>query len=247
MYYLYIDESGHVQNYQPAIHNHPDHKYFVLGGIIVHEDNRRSFNDAVKSIISRYFDKKTLPPEFKLCYHGLRQCKKPPYDKLCLDDKLKIADEMFDAIAKLDCHLISAQINLDYIYNNYVFKIPQRTLALCFMAERFQRFLTEHISKGIVIHEHVTAELNKDMQTNYGSLFHTHNLPKVIDFTDIAEKIQFATACEEPILQFSDFFAYSVLIKAKTEGKKQTRWQSVASKYYNLDHGNSYSRGNCSI
>ncbi len=177
----------------------------------------------------------------------MRQCKKFPYDKLNLEKKIKIADRVFDAINTCNCHLLSAQIDLNYIYNRYIKEIPQRTLALNFITERFQYFLLDHNDKGQIVHEYATSELNKEMQTNYGRLHLTHNLPKTIEFDNVDKKISFAKVFNEPILQFSDFFAYSVLIRARSDGVKQNRWQSIMSKYYNLNHANIYRRGNCSI
>lgn len=247
MYHLYIDESGYVQNYQPNTHSDPDHRYFVLGGIIVEDKEIENFEYAINQIVYAFFGEMELPKDFKLCYHGLRRCKKYPYNKLILPDKLKITQLVFDAIATMECNLISCQINLDYVYKTYLNRIPQRTLALSFLTERFQYFLLDRNDHGKIIHEYATAELNKEMQTNYGRLYQTHNLPKTVSFDRVDPKIKFARVKDEPILQFSDFFAYSVLIRAKTGGTKQARWESISHKYYNLNHVSTFKRGNCSM
>ena len=85
------------------------------------------------------------------------------------------------------------------------------------------------------------------MQTNYGSLYKTYHLPNSVAFENIDTKIIFARASEEPILQFSDFFAYSVLIRSRSHGKKQDRWKSISHKYYNFNHPVIYKRGNSCI
>jgi len=247
LYQLFIDESGHVQEYHEGIHNDPEHRYFILAGLVVKENDKRNLENAVRNVIVQHFNGIELPNNFKLSYHNLRQCKKPPYDQLDKKTKIKIADEMFSAIANLNCSLLSCRLDLKFIYEQYSNRIPQRVLALCFISERFQYFLHENSNNGEIVHEYVTSQLNKEMQTNYGGLFQTYHLPRTVSFNNINVKIKFARVRQEPILQFSDFFAYSVLIRAKTFGQKQTRWKSISSKYYNLNHVIQFRRGNCSM
>lgn len=59
------------------------------------------------------------------------------------------------------------------------------------------------------------------MQTNYGRLFKTHNIPQTVEFSSVDSKIKFARVAEEFIFQLNDFFAYSVVIRAKTHGKSR--------------------------
>ena len=236
-----------MQNYRPNTYNDPEHRYFVLGGIIDEASKIPVLEQKIERIIEEYFVRSELPDTFKLSYHGLRNATTHPYDDLDPGTRYAIANEMFSTIANSDCHLISCIIDLDYIYKNYIDNIPQRTLALSFLTERFQYFLLDHKSTGAIIHEYVTRQINRDMQTNYGRLFKTHNFPQTVKFSSIDSRIKFARVAEEPILQLSDFFAYSVLIRAKTHGKKQNRWRSVSHKYYNLDHPNVFKRGNCSL
>jgi len=247
MFELFIDESGYVQNYRPNTHHLRDNKYFVLGGIIVEQSNKHQLENIMKEIIQDNFGHLDLGENFKLHYNKLRQAKTHPYENLTREEKIKISDRVFDAINTCDCTLLSAQIDLDYIYRRYVNEIHQRVMALNFITERFEYFLRDHNDTGQIIHEYVTVELNKEMQTNYGKLHLTHNLPKKIEFDNVNKKIIFAKVAKEPILQFCDFFAYSVLSRAKSGGEKQDRWLSICDNYYNLNHPNMYLRGNCSF
>ncbi len=247
MFELFIDESGYVQNYRKNTHHLPDNKYFVLGGIIVENTKKQQLEKIVSEIIQDNFGHLELQDNFKLHYHKLRQGVKFPYDKLTGKQKINIADRMFDGINDCECTLISCHIDLNYIYNRYVKEIHQRIIALNFITERFEYFLRKNNDTGQIIHEYVTSELNKAMQTNYGKLHLTHNLPKKVEFDNVADRIIFAKVAKEPILQFSDFFAYSVLIRAKSKGAKQDRWLSIHHKYFNLNHPNTYLRGNCSF
>ena len=76
MFQLFIDESGYVQKYRENIHHLPDNRYFVLGGIIVEDNNKQELENVIKGIIQEYFGHLELKKNFKLCYHDLRQCKK---------------------------------------------------------------------------------------------------------------------------------------------------------------------------
>lgn len=247
MFELFIDESGYVQNYRANTHHIPDNKYFVLGGIIVEQSNKHQLEDIMKEIIQDNFGHLELNENFKLHYNKLRQAKTFPYDQLTGEEKKKISDRVFDAINTCDCTLVSAQIDLDYIYKKYIYKIHQRIMALNFITERFEYFLRENQDTGQIVHEYVTVELNKKMQTNYGKLHLTHNLSKKIEFENVNKKINFAKVKKEPILQFSDFFAYSILIRAKSNREKQDRWVSICDNYYNLNHINKFHRGNYSL
>ncbi len=219
----------------------------MLGGVIVESNQILVLEQKVQRIIKDHFTRSDLPDTFKLSYHGLRNGVVSPYDALDSGTRYVIANEMFDIIASSDCHLISCIIDLDYVYKNLIDKILQRTLALSFLTERFQYFLLEQKSTGTIIHESVTKQIHKTMQTNYGRVFRPRNLPQTVKFSSIKDRIKFARVAEEPLLQISDFFAYSVLIRARTQGKKQDRWRSISHKYYNLDHPNVYKRENCSL
>lgn len=247
MFYLYIDESGHTPEFDLVKHTHVNQRYFVLGGIIIHEDEKKNFETQICSIINYYFNGITLPNDFKLHYHDLRFRKKNPYNYLKNLLHVKLADEVFQTIQSYDCSLISCQIDLSYMYNRYIFPIPQRTLALNFMAERFQYFLDAHNDIGKIIHEHVNRNENKKMQTEFGYVYTTTNLPRTTDFSRIDPKVKFAKVKIEQNLQYCDFFAYSVLIRARTQGAAQNRWQSIHNKYFNLNHASQFLRGNCSI
>ena len=128
MYSLYVDESGHVQNYRPNTRHDSEHRYFVLGGIIVESDQILILEQKIERIIEEHFVRSELPDTFKLSYHRLRNGAMPPYDTLDSGIRYAIANEMFNTIANSDCHLISCIIDLDYIYKNYIDKIPQRVL-----------------------------------------------------------------------------------------------------------------------
>lgn len=91
--------------------------------------------------------------------------------------------------------------------------IPYGTISILFVRRK------QH---GGIIHEYVTREINRSMQTHYGRLFRTHGLPQTVIFTNVRDRIKFARVKDEPILQLSDFFAYSILIRARTQGKNKT-------------------------
>jgi len=247
LYYLYIDESGHTEDYNPSLINDPLHRYFCLSGIIVEDSEVSIGNAKMREIIQNRFTNKGLTLNKKLSYHDLRQRKKYPYNQLTREECYNVASDVFNTILNLDFTLLSCSIDLFYIYNKYFTTIPQRDLALNFISERFQYFVNWKLSQGQLVHEYVSATRNKELQTNFGRLFSKYHLPRTTDFTLLSNKIKFARSSDEPILQFSDFFAYAILIRVRTQGVKQSRWESISSKYYNLNHASTFLRGNCSI
>ena len=110
--YLYIDEcgdEGHPTNMSSV---NSDQNWFTTGGIIVKEENVQKFDQAHTSIIKKHFTDGgiTLPPNFRLHYHELRQ-RKNPYNQMSGLDRRNLADDVFSAINSIDCSLVSCTIN----------------------------------------------------------------------------------------------------------------------------------------
>ncbi|MGA7370584.1 MAG: DUF3800 domain-containing protein [Nitrososphaeraceae archaeon] len=79
LYKLYIDESGDEGDYLDATGRiiEGSSQFFSLGGIIVKDESRESVEKIVNEIILNFFPDISLPPNFKLHYHALRQKKYP--------------------------------------------------------------------------------------------------------------------------------------------------------------------------
>jgi hypothetical protein len=249
VYSLYIDESGDPADYidrQTGNVIAGSSKHFTLAGIIVNELDAIHFKNDMKSIISKYFKSIQLPINFKLHYHPLRQ-EKYPYNILSGTDRKNLADDVFNVVINRECHLLSVTINLERHCLTYATPIHPRHYSLLLILERFEYFLRDKNSYGNAIYEQVEPRIQKKMQSAYRILPSLFKIANPTNFVKLNPKVKFSTPITEPILQFSDFIAYAIWLRSETKGQAQNRYQSIKSKYYNLDHFSSFERGNCEI
>jgi len=248
LYYLYIDESGDPADY---LDEHGQvvqgsSKFFTLAGIVVEDIESIHFKNGMRQIISRYFKGIQLPANFKLHYHPLRQ-KKFPYSLLTDNERLSLADDVFNTIINRKCSLISITIDLERHCSKYAYPIHPRHYSLLLILERFEYFLRQNGSRGEAVYERVEPQIEKKMQSAYRKLPSTFNIPNPTRLLKVNPHIKFVTPIQEPILQFSDFVAYAIWIRSESDGNAQNRYKSIESKYYNLNHLSSFERGNCEI
>jgi hypothetical protein len=248
MYYLYIDESGDAGDYLDKNKNiiQGSSKFFTLGGIIIHEDKIQSIDLKIKSIIEKYFRGTELPKNFKLHYHQLRHGRFP-YSELTHDVRKQLSDETFDIIKESECMLLSVTINLDRHCERYKEKAANpMAYSMLIMLERFQDFLEEKEDTGIAIYEKFNQRLRRQVEYTWNWLKYALSMRHSKELDNIKGNVKNGDPQNDPILQVSDFFAFSAWTKATSSGKRSDRWNSIKHKYYKLDHG-WYKAGNVEI
>ena len=247
MYYLYIDESGdagdHLDKHNKVIEG--SSKFFTLAGITVDDTLKTKLNDEINSISDRYFSKVTLPENFKIHYHPLRN-KRPPYDKLSDIQRFQLANDMFELIKKSDCHLLSVTINLDRHCRKYGIPADPKAYTILILMERFQDFLEEHGGEGRAIYEKFNKKARKKAERTIRGLKEILRFRHYKELDNIRGHVENGDPKTSPILQLTDFFAYAVWIKRTTSDSANTRWLSIKDKYYRLDYG-WYKAGNVEI
>jgi len=249
MYYLYLDESGHVVNYFDK-HGNPQaliSPIFTTGGIIIDDNEHQKFQIELNSIMQYYFGEVTLDPCFKLHYTELLQCKKSPYNILTKPQKIELADRIFNTISTLNCNLLSVGMHLDSHYMNQRTPIPHRVLALRYIAERFERYVVSKSDKGKIIYEQFGKRETRRVNRAYDRIFSDYNLPRIIDIRNVDPEIEFRDGRTDPVLPFCDFFTYATWKRRHSNYQKDRRWTSVSHKYYNLNHRFSTLKGNVEI
>ncbi len=248
MYHLFIDESGdagdHLDKDGKVIEG--SSKYFTLGGIIVHESLVKNINQKIDCIIEKYFKNIQLPKNFKLHYHKLRHGRFP-YSELSHEKRKQMSDEVFDIIKESECTLLSVTINLDRHCDRYKEKAANpMAYSMLIMLERFQDFLEDVDDEGIAIYEQFNHRLRRKVEHTWnwlkGALSFRHH--KELD--NIRGHVKNGDPKTDPILQVSDFFAFSAWTKVTSSNKRSDRWNSIKHKYYKLDHG-WYKEGNVEI
>ena len=240
-HHIYVDESGDEGDYldsneKPIIGSS---RYFILAGIIVDEHTVPRFEEEYNHMLHNRFRGKPLPENFKLHYYPLRN-NKPPYDRLSVEDRQGLEKDVFDVINRLDCTLVSVIIDLDTHCRKYTEPISPRAYALYLLQERFQYFLEEYDSHGVVIYERFNAKMKRRTEQVIRRL-RTHNFPIPISLPRIDPHIQNGDPTQQPILNLADFFAY-LPYTYKTSGRYSPHYELIMHKYFNL-HGDRFHTG----
>ena len=240
MHFLYIDESGDPGRYLDRNHNviQGSSELFTLAGIIIDCQVTDEVNNNVRRLASLYFPQ-SIVDSIKLHYQPLIQ-NAPPYNSLSGEDRLRLADGIFEIICNSSCTLLSVTIDLKDHFHKYRFPVDPKAYAMLIMLERFQDFLEFRNSQGTVIYERFTRKERKKVETTMKILKELLAFRHYVELNNIIDNIQNGDPLEEPILQLADFFAYATQIKYKTKGEKQCRWKSIKEKYFNLNGGYYY-------
>lgn len=239
MYYLYLDESGDAGDYlnDKLEIISGSSRFFTLAGIIVEDTKITNFKNVYDSIMLKYFKGITLPANFKLHYHELRQTdpKIYPYDQLRDPERWSIPEEIFSIIRSEECWLLSVTIDLERHCRKYEWPVDARAYSLLVILERFQYFLEEKNSTGKAIYEEYNAKLRKRTELELRKLQKYTKFPQFTDLGNIQGKVERGQPSVEIILQFADFFTYLPWIRKTTNYSATSKWNSVMHKYYNLD------------
>ena len=242
LYYFYIDESGTDTRVSNPSKRTFGSDWFTAGGIIVDDDGKAEFEKVHKAIMHRYFESNGIridAEKFKLHYNELRQ-KRPPYDKLPNNERWGIANDIFDAICRIDCTLISVSINKENHYAKYVHPAPPKSYTLLACLERFQFFLEDNGGEGIAYYEEFTNAMRRKITEDM------HGLQSITDFYSTLGKIKGKVRNGKPsrdvLLQFSDFFVYAPHINFVTNHVSKCRFEQIHHKYY---RGQGWKREGC--
>ena len=232
LYYFYMDESGVGRRVSNPSKKTFDSDWFTAGGIIVDDAGKAEFEKAHKTIMHRYFASNGIEVDaekFKLHYNELRQ-KRPPYDRLADRERWGIANDVFDAICKIDCALISASINKETHVAKDVGLSSPMSYALLTCLEQFEFFLDDNDGEGITYYEEFANSMRRkvaaDMQVLQSMTSFHSTLGK------IKGKVRIGKPSTDIILQFSDFFVYAPQINFVTNNAKKRRFEQIRHKYY---------------
>ncbi len=100
------------------------------------------------------------------------------------------------------------------------------------MQERFQYFLEEHDSHGVVICEKFNAKMKRRTEQVIRRL-QTNNFPIPTSLPRIDPRIQNGDHTQQPILNLADFFVY-LPYTYKTSGQYSPYYGLIMHKYFNL-------------
>ena len=143
MHLLFLDESGE-----------PDGKSFALGGVAVRADEWQT----VRLHWEKALSDQGWPLDKEPKWHGIQTGEVPP----------ALADALFEAIAQapVTCFVVVLRPIAGRREESEFFKTDEDTYAtgLTFVGERFQRFLEDHDSYGVIVLDSRRSEVDDRMR-----------------------------------------------------------------------------------
>ena len=217
---------------------------------MIDEKDTKLCREEYRKIIHRNFSRDDVKlfesHDVALHYRSLRKNESGVYRNMHKKQRGEIADQVFDAVNRMPCRIISCTIDL-LNHGRYPNPIPPRYYSLVLLLERFQYFLENVDSTGIVVYESFSSRIQRKMQRGYRIFGEVYNLPDPSGLDRIYSNIRFVKKQQEPLLQFADFVADAIWIKSESLGKKTARYDSIKHNYYMFDSTNRKKRGNCEV
>lgn len=197
---LYIDASGDPGRYKGS-----NSKHFVLGGLVTDPECAHRCGTRTRDQIEKYFPDPQVRPK-KIHYNSL-VTKKYPWN---LIDRKSFADDIFEIILSEDFTLFSIVINKETHWSQYVTPAEPYPFALEMMVERYQHYLERIDSIGMIVADRENKNLMKVLLELFERFKEKGTSFKKM--TNILDTIFFAPSRTCPILQLSDYCAYSVFV-----------------------------------
>lgn len=214
---LYLDASGDSGRYKGS-----NSKHFVLGGIVTEPECALKCGKLESELVRRFFPDPNVRPK-KIHYNSLI-AKKYPWN---LINRKEFADAVFEIILDGDFTIFSVVIDKEAHWRMYVKPAEPYSFALEMMVERYQHYLERNDSIGMIVSDRENKNLMKVLLELFERFKEEGTAFKKMD--NILDTIFFAPSYTCPILQLSDFCAYSVY--AHFERNHSDRFTQIGPKF----------------
>ncbi|RLI48839.1 MAG: hypothetical protein DRO73_08135 [Candidatus Thorarchaeota archaeon] len=225
MYLVYVDESG-----KPSMkHSSP---LFVQAAFILLDSEWQSVDNAVNSLKAKWFP--NLPPEDVEihAYEVIQQ--KGVYRSLGREKSLKLLENVFELIAKINCTLIAS-----VIHKRKLWKIKDREGVELWshrlLFERVCKFLEKENNRrmsmnqppeyGILLIDSVNTRYDNAVRRKYSEFFKHGTLYQTNE--DLIENPLFVNSQYRNMSQLVDVVAHMVNRYTNLRGKPQEKWNDV--------------------
>lgn len=245
MHCLYLDESGDDGDYLDANGNirGKSSRYLVVGGILVEDSQTFPFHYEYLRIIDHYFLSKglVLHPDFKIHYTHLKAGKKFPYNRLSVQERSNLADDMFNAVINFDCNLIAASIDIQRHCNRYGDRVNPKAYMLFICQERLDQFKQNNSVSTMTVYEEFN-HIRKKIKDEITKLLNYTSFPNPQNLRQIERQVRSGKPQQHPILQFADFIAHATWLHRTTPNQPNDKFDLFKHKFYNWG-ANSFSCG----
>lgn len=200
MHVLFLDESGK-----------PDEKVFALGGVAIRADDWRLTRDRLAAALSE----QGWPADRELKWHGCRTGTVPP----------AVADAVYATLAScpITCFVCLLRPLAGRQSHPELFASGEDTYAtaLTFLAERFQRFLADQESYGLIVLDSRRSELDERMRRFFERL-REQGTP-YLSFERLIDCLMLAPSHLSTGLQIADLVVGATLGARRRQGDA-SRW-----------------------
>lgn len=149
MYLLYVDESG-----DPGLHADPTRgsAIYVLLGLAVPDAEIRSLSQRVEEVLRRFLGGRAAQCELhrRLLLRG-----SPPFDRLRPEERRALDREIATVVMDSRATLLAVIIDKQAHQRRYQYPVRPDLLALEFLVERFDLFLSRRDDRGCVVYDSV--------------------------------------------------------------------------------------------
>lgn len=158
---LFLDASGDPG--WPSPFGKSKTKWYVLAGMAIEENRHNDLEMSLEGINKTYFDSKNLNCK-ELKYSSLNAGKMYPYDKLNVQEKQNLADDIFKEITSLNPVVFAVAIDKGAHHAKYNSPYPPDSTALRFILPRYEKYLKRTNQTGIIIADESSKESDKMMK-----------------------------------------------------------------------------------
>lgn len=232
MYFLYLDASGDPG--WPAPYGKSKRKWYVLAGLAIHQDHIPKMEKGVTSIREQYRKTKNIVLK-ELKYSYLVSAKSSPWDELESQERKDVADQVFKLIKSLCPTLFAIAINKASHHAKYNVPESPDSLAVRFIAPRFEKFLKRIDDKGVMVMDVCNQKIDKNVKNLISRAKRTGIVLQGMLNPDpfrtdtklpsILESIFFSPSEDSGGIQLVDFCAYAIW--KNFEEKKSRRFKEI--------------------
>ena len=243
MYFLFADASADPG--WPKPYGASPSKYYVLAGLCIPETKVRDMESLLDSVKQKHILAKGLKlKEFK--YSALIAAKSEPWKNLTDVERKQVADDIFDALLKLDPVIFA--IVIDKLAHRAKYNYPHRpdTLSMRFLMPRYQKFLDRKSEKGVIIIDPSTKNSDDEIKQmlsdskKSGVVLQSFLSPDPFRTNTKLPSVTstfFSPSEDSAGIQFVDFIAYSIW--SHFERRKSTRFGQIKP-FFDNDKGITY-------
>ena len=212
MYLIYFDET----KYEPS------DPFFFIGGILISDEFVTKFENIIMQIQYNFFGSNTLTQDTELHGQYIFQGK-GPYKKRKLQDRLKLFEDVSQALPKFEVDVRMVCIDVKAHRSKYAYPQPEYSLGLMLVLERFCDYLEKAREIGVIFGDYEKDEITKSI-LDFSQFKHYVKTPMFYGrpLGRLKDTIYFTQSHHSRFLQIADMVVY--MANRFENGHKPKTW-----------------------